>query len=56
MKEKLYPKIFVDLILEIQLRKLGKFIILNEPDITRYKGEKIIIYSNHFFIFTMFIF
>ncbi|MDT7880148.1 MAG: hypothetical protein RQ990_04780 [Candidatus Hydrothermia bacterium] len=46
-----YPKFLVDFVLEIQLKMLGKLILLNIPNFSNYKDKKIIIYSNHFYIY-----
>ncbi len=46
----LYPKVFLDLALEIQLRKLGEFKVINPPNFRQYSNDKVIIYANHFYI------
>ncbi len=48
--KKYYPKFFVDLTLEIQLKMLGKMVLINVPNLNNYKDKKIIIYSSHFYI------
>lgn len=49
--KRFYPKFLVDLALEYQLRRFRSFRILNAPDFSLYREQRIIIYSNHFYYY-----
>lgn len=46
-----YPAFFIDLFLEIQFKKLGEFILLNDPKFENFKDRKVVIYANHFYYY-----
>lgn len=49
--KKFYPKFLVDFTLESQLSRFKSFKVLNAPEFSLYKEQKIIIYSNHFYYY-----
>lgn len=46
-----YPAFFIDLFLEVQFKKLGEFFVLNDPKFERFRGQKVVIYANHFYYY-----